>query len=123
MGQLLIRYFFYPLQFVIMKHEPISEFLFLLHIYIISQLNIVSIKGYWRGGVNLILVEELYENRQYAKIRHKPVTIKPQIRLLPCLLLSKIRQLCPDCLMLLCWFLNVTKCCRISYNCSKCIKC
>ena len=53
------------------------------------------------------------------------VTVKSQIRHLPCFPLSKIRQLFPDCLVSLCWLLyntagvwTVTKCCRILYNCS-----
>ena len=65
------------------------------------------------------MLEELY------RIRHKTVTVKSQIRHLPCLPLSKIRQLFPACLVSLCWLLyntagvwTVTKCCRILYNCS-----
>ena len=44
--------------------KPVTSKVGKINFLKISQLNIVSIKGYWRGGVNLILVEELYENRQ-----------------------------------------------------------
>ena len=57
------------------------------------------------SSTEISYVEELYRIRQQGKIRHKPVTVQFKNRHLPCLPLSKILQLCPDCLVLLCRFL------------------